>query len=204
MSEARRHAGSGPTAPELTLPQAEADWLRAAYAEAGTILEYGSGGSTVMAADMPGKTVFSVESDVEWLAGLARWFVQSPPRSRVVLHHGDIGPTGKWGHPEGEAAWRRFHGYPVSVWDRADFIHPDVVLVDGRFRAACLLTVLFRITRPVSLYFDDYTDRPHYHRIEKFAKPRETRGRMVRFDLEPTVIPAKDLAMILETYTDRK
>ncbi len=198
------HPDPGPVPPRLTLPEAEAGWLRAAYAEAATVLEYGSGGSTVMAAGMADKTIFSVESDADWLAGLQRWFAIDPPRSRVVLHHGDIGPTVKWGHPEGISHWRQFHAYPTSVWDRPDFEHPDVVLVDGRFRAACFLTVLFRITRPVSLYFDDYTARPHYHRIERFAKPVETRGRMARFDLVPTPIPASDLAMILETYTDKK
>ena len=60
----------GPQRPVLTLPPAEAEALRAAYAIADVILEYGSGGSTALAAEMPGKTVFSVESDAAWLAGM--------------------------------------------------------------------------------------------------------------------------------------
>ena len=56
-----------PPAPRLTLPPEAAVALADAYADAGVILEYGSGGSTVLAAGMAGRTVFSVESDAAWL-----------------------------------------------------------------------------------------------------------------------------------------
>lgn len=52
--------------PELTFREAEAEVLRAGHALARVILEYGSGGSTVLAAGMPEKLVFSVESDRDW------------------------------------------------------------------------------------------------------------------------------------------
>lgn len=42
------------------MPPAEAEALRMAYEEAEVILEYGSGGSTVVAAELPGKHVTSV------------------------------------------------------------------------------------------------------------------------------------------------
>ncbi|MDP4033725.1 MAG: hypothetical protein Q8P60_12900, partial [Pseudorhodobacter sp.] len=78
--------------PIVTLPEVEAAALAAALRKAEVVLEYGSGGSTVMAADM-GKTVFSVESDAEWLDGMRQWFDRHPPKAEVVLHHADIGPT---------------------------------------------------------------------------------------------------------------
>ena len=186
--------------PALTLPGPEALMLRHAYDRAQTILEYGSGGSTVMAAEMPGKGIFSVESDKKWMAGLQSWFDVNPPPSRPVLHYANIGPTGDWGFPEGEGHWHKYPRYPLSVWDRPDFFHPDVVLIDGRFRAACFLTVLFRIKRPVAVYFDDYLDRAVYHGIERYAAPVEIIGRMARFELEPRQIPAVDLANILELF----
>ncbi len=189
--------------PEFTLPEQEAAALRAAYAGAGVVLEYGSGGSTVMAGDLAG-TVFSVESDRAWIVNLQRWFDAHPPRAALVLHHADIGPTGKWGAPDGDSAWRRFHHYPTAVWDRDDFVHPDVVLVDGRFRAGCFLTTLFRISRPVRLFFDDYAERPGYHAVERYGAPVAMHGRMAEFALTPTPIPADDLAWILETFTRKQ
>ncbi|SDE15956.1 hypothetical protein [Limimaricola pyoseonensis] len=188
----------------LALPEAEARALRAGYEAASAILEYGAGGSTLMAAGLSGRTVFSVESDRGWIAELERRLEAEPPRAAVHLHHADIGPTGKWGQPADETLWRRFHRYPLSVWDREDFVHPDVVLVDGRFRAACFLAVLFRITRPVRLFFDDYAGRPTYHEVERFGAPVAMHGRMAEFALTPTPIPATELAWIMQTFTRRK
>lgn len=186
--------------PKLTLPEAEATAVRTYYNVAQVILEYGSGGSTVLAAEMPGKTVFSVESDADWIAMMRDWFKANPPVSDVRLHHGDIGPTKAWGAPADDAQFRRWPSYPVSVWDRPDFVHPDVVLVDGRFRAACFLTTLFRISRPVLLLWDDYMNREGYHAMEAFAPRVRTHGRMAEFHLEPTAIPPEKLGLILTTY----
>lgn len=187
--------------PELTLPEAEAAALRSAYGGAGCILEYGSGGSTVLAAEMAGKTIFSVESDPAWLAMMQAWFAANPPASAPVLHHADIGPTRDWGHPVDESGFRRWPGYALSVWDRPDFRHPDVVLVDGRFRVACLLTTAFRITRPVTVLFDDYAGRRTYHGVEEFLRPSALIGRMARFDLAPQPVPADRLGWIISYFT---
>jgi hypothetical protein len=189
-------------APALTLPPEAAKAVRVAYRAARVILEYGSGGSTALAADMPGKTVFSVESDGAWATGLRDWFTANPPKAdKVVVHHANVGPTGKWGMPTEPDHWQNFHDYPLSVWRLPDFEHPDAVLVDGRFRAACFLHVLFAITRPVTLLFDDYTVRPVYHGVERFAKPVRLHGRMAEFRLEPTRLQNGDLPFILEQFT---
>lgn len=188
-------------APALTMPEAEAEALRTAYAAAGVILEYGSGGSTVLAAGMAGKTVFSVENDPDWLARMEAWFRDNPPVSDLRLHRADTGPVGKWGMPKGTKAFRSWHGYPLSVWDRADFLHPDVVLVDGRFRVACLLVTAFRISRPVTVLFDDYGPRPDYHGVEALVKPAGRIGRMALFDLTPQPFPADRLGWFLPYLT---
>lgn len=189
-----------PDAPVLTLPPDEAALLRAEYRRAGVILEYGSGGSTVLAGAMPGKQVFSVESDAAWVARMQGWFVENPPASPVVMHHADIGPTVAWGRPADETQFRKWPGYANSVWDRADFAHPDVVLVDGRFRAACLMTVALRILRPVTVLFDDYTRRKPYHAVERLVQPTGFAGRMARFDLVPMAFPADRLGWLVSLF----
>ncbi|MDE3080733.1 MAG: hypothetical protein KGI94_11940 [Paracoccaceae bacterium] len=183
------------------MPAAEAAALAAAYAEAGCVLEYGAGGSTVLAAERPGKTVITVESDADWVARMQAWFAANPPAGEVVLHHADIGPTKDWGHPADQSALRRWPGYALSVWDRKDFRHPDVVLIDGRFRVACLLATAFRITRPVTVLFDDYAGRKHYHGVEEFIRPTALVGRMALFDLVPQPVPADKLGWIIPHFT---
>lgn len=189
------------TRPELTLPDAEAAVLRAAYAQAEVILEYGSGGSTVMAAEM-GKHVTAVESDRAWAQMMRDWFAANPAEGEVRIVWSDIGPTKEWGHPVDDSAWKHFPAYPLAVWDRPDFAHPDVVLVDGRFRMGCALATAYRITRPIPLYYDDYTNRPRHHQIEAFLDaPAAITGRMARFDLTPTSIPADRLLRVIQLMT---
>ena len=187
--------------PVLTFPAAEAAWVREVYDPARVILEYGSGGSTVLAGELLGATVYSVEGDLDWAARMQAWFDENPPLARVHLHPVDIGKTGKWGRPAASDGWKRYHTYPISVWDRADFQHPDVVLIDGRFRAACLITTMLRIERPVTVLFDDYVDRQAYHAVEDFVEPVETRGNMVRFDLEPRPFPVHEMARVMDMFT---
>ena len=117
----------------LTFPPAEAAHLRVAYEDAGSILEYGAGGSTWLAASLPGKLVLSVESDLDWALRLQQALDNAGLPSSAIVHHVDIGPTGDWGRPRDDRAWARFHRYPLEIWDQPCFRHPDVILIDGRF-----------------------------------------------------------------------
>ncbi len=189
------------TRPELTMPDAEAAMLRAAYAQADVVLEYGSGGSTVMAAEM-GKPVTSVESDQNWAQMMRDWFAANMPTAQVDIIWSDIGPTKEWGRPVDDTKWKSFARYPLDVWDGPEFTHPDVVLVDGRFRMGCALATAFRISRPIPLYYDDYTNRTRHHQIETFlGAPAQIAGRMARFDLKPMPVPADRLVQVIQMMT---
>ncbi|MCA0942362.1 hypothetical protein LCM08_23230 [Salipiger pacificus] len=186
--------------PELTLPEAEAALLRDEYARAAVILEYGSGGSTVLAGEMPGKTVFTVESDKDWAQMMRRWFAETPPAAgtEVDVIWSDIGPTKEWGHPVDEIEWRSFPEYPLKVWELPEFRQPDVVLVDGRFREGCALAAAFLTEKPLVLLFDDYAPRAHYHKVEHWLGRPLMTGRMARFEIVPQAFPVKDLLRIMK------
>lgn len=186
--------------PELHMPAAEAKALRAAYDAAETILEYGAGGSTLIAADLPGRTVFSVESDLAWIAHLQACLAARPPVATVRLHHGDIGPTTDWGRPAQRMTYLQWPDYPLTVWDRPDFRHPDVVLIDGRFRVACFLATAMRITRPVTVLFDDYARRPVYHELAAFCAPTGMIGRMACFNLDPQPFPTDRIGWFIRSF----
>lgn len=186
--------------PVLTLPAAEAAAVTAAYGAAKVILEYGSGGSTLIAAENPHALIFSVESDAGWAAMMQGWFAANPPQGRVVVHHADIGPTKDWGMPVNNRRVGHWPGYPNSVWDRADFRHPDTVLIDGRFRLACFLTVLLRASQPVRVLWDDYEGRPGYHKAERLCTPVARYGRMVEFHVEPQQLAPQDLPWVVEAF----
>ena len=188
--------------PELTLPDAEAKAVRASYAAADTILEYGAGGSTVMAAEMAGKRVFSIESDKAWVGKMKAWFKAHPPVADVHVIHAEIGPTVDWGHPQDDRSWKRFARYPLSIWEGARLGQPDVVLVDGRFRIGCALATAFHTQKPLELLFDDYKNREHYHAVEKFiGAPTEMIGRLARFNVKPTPVPVDRLLRVIKAMT---
>lgn len=185
----------------LTFPDAEAACLRRRYAGARVILEYGSGGSTRMAAEMPGKYVLSVESDRDWAIDLQHEIDNAALPSPAIIWHVDIGPTGAWGRPKDDSAHERFHRYPLAIWDQPFFRHPDLILIDGRFRTACLAAACLRITRPVTVLFDDYVDRPKYHMVEQFAQPVETVGRMAIFKLMPNMVTKEAMTMLIGLFS---
>jgi len=186
--------------PELTMPDVEAAVLADLYHQADVILEYGSGGSTLLAAELPDKRIYTVESDSDWIGRLQGWFLEHPPASMPMLHHADIGPIRKWGHPKSEAAFRLWPGYVQAIWDHADFLAPDAVLVDGRFRLACLLTVALRTRKPVTVLVDDYIDRAPYHEAEAILGKPELIGRMARFKLIPGMVPMDHLSLVVTSH----
>lgn len=189
--------------PELTLPDAEAAVVRSCYEGADAILEYGSGGSTVLGAEMPGKRIFSVESDRHWAEMMRAWFKQSPPAdgSEVDVIWSDIGPTKRWGHPSTDAAWERYARYPLEVWSLPEFRQPDVVLVDGRFRTGCAMAAAFCSEKPLTVLVDDYARRKHYHRVEAYLGAPELTGRLARFEVVPMPVPADKLIEIIAMMT---
>lgn len=182
------------------MPEAELTHLKRVYSEAKVILEYGSGGSTELGARLAGKYILSVESDLKWARALRKRLCKPDILSPVVVHHVDVGPVGTWGRPLDDRAWRRFHAYPNEIWDQSWFRHPDVVLIDGRFRTACLATVLLRAERSVRVLFDDYGVRPLYHEVEEVIAPHAMVGRIAEFRVEPGSFSSKHIGLLIQQF----
>ncbi|MEM7720617.1 MAG: hypothetical protein AAF222_15575 [Pseudomonadota bacterium] len=173
---------------ELTFPDEERTILKSAYQSASTILEYGSGGSTVYAACETEAQVLSIESDRKWCADLNKLLETrgvDPARARAEWVN--IGKTKKWGYPEDGRRWKNYPEYVLRPWDEG--FDPDLVLIDGRFRRACFAAVLMGCKRDTTILFDDYSSRETYQQVENFLKPVEVVGRMARFEATPASVP---------------
>lgn len=163
-------------------PKATATF-NAAIAAARCYLEYGSGGSTVTAVRTGVPDLITVESDRLWLDAVRERVADRLVAGRHHLLHIDIGPTALHGYPASESAWRRFGHYPLGPWKlvRARGLSPDFVLIDGRFRVACLLATVIHAAPGTRIFFDDYAHRPSYHRVTAFLEPRRRIARMAEF-----------------------
>lgn len=151
-------------------------------------LEFGAGGSTVLAAKSGVETVYSVESDLSWALATRLKAEQLGSNTNITIHYVNIGPTKEWGWPSNEDYKYKWPDYSQSIFTllfRA-CARPDLILINGRFRIACFLTSLAYSSRGARILFDDYYDRPHYHVVERFLKPAARAGRMAEFVVDST------------------
>lgn len=142
-------------------------------------LEFGTGGSTYLAAKY-GIEFIAVDSDRFFLKSVQKKIREAGYERPVgqTYHYADIGLTGHWGRPIGvrkpSAArlekFRRYSDPPPAA--TAGGLTPDLVLVDGRFRVACVLKSLRMLADKSgwTIAIDDYGDRPEYHEIADFAE----------------------------------
>jgi hypothetical protein len=169
-------------------------------------LEYGSGGSTIVAAKSRVRFK-TVDSDPFFLRAVENKITTEFGSSNGDFVYCNIGMTELWGVPifKRPSATRciRWKRYPLAPWVNHDasFL-PDLVLIDGRFRVACALTTIKYLTNKVSfeILVDDYGDRAEYREIEEYAELSSMQGRMAVFKPKSAVhLDAIDRA--IETYS---
>jgi len=168
---------------EPHMPVAGVRRLTELLARSRSYLEYGTGGSTVLAARCGVRRLVAVENDLSWLLALRHRVERVGGDTEQVWRHEDLGPSGDWGAPLDESGWRRYQSYALGVWRDGwpDGDSPDLVLVDGRFRVACTVASLIHAAPGTPVLFDDYPDRPQYHHIERLLAPVAVHGRLAEF-----------------------
>jgi len=178
----------------------EAEFLTEMYQKPKVILEYGSGGSTRIAAALPNKLIFSVESDLLWALELQAELDAADNLSPATIYPVDIGPVGPWGRPLSDKHWRVFPRYPCAIWDEPFFRHPDLILIDGRMRTACFIHAMLRIEKPVTVLFDDYGVRKLYRQVERLIKPKQIVGTLAHFELTPDSLRKQDMSLAIQQF----
>lgn len=156
--------------PEMTAD--EIGVLRECYSKATSLVEFGSGGSTLLAVRSPKlQRIWSVESDPAWIAKLRGQpdVAAAEQGGRLRLLHADIGRTGDHGAPLDESALARWPAYHEAVWADPATAAADLVLVDGRFRVACALQALAHCQPHTILLMHDFWNRTPYHPVLAFT-----------------------------------
>lgn len=180
---------------EITFTEEVSGYIQKQYESATNILEYGSGGSTILAAEK-GKTVVSVESSASWLIEIMGAYKEKALSGHIIPVYCDIGETKEWGYPKSDEKWKSWPNYCQRPWHfyNEHEINPNLILIDGRFRVACFIACCVSTNSPVRILFDDYVERPSYHVVEKIVKPVEIIGnRLAVFDIKPGMVGAKFL-----------
>jgi hypothetical protein len=173
-------------------------------------LEWGAGGSTVVAASL-NKKFTSIDSDKFFLESVKTKITATNPsfNTESSLVHMDIGLTYYWGYPlqlsKSLSHTRRakYEEYSASPLKKHKKLSPDLILIDGRFRVACALnSALYAIQNQSSctILVDDYTDRAHYKVIEDAIGKPTLIKRMAIFD-KFSAAREENLAVLLQRYS---
>jgi hypothetical protein len=130
------------------------------------IVEFGCGGSTLLALQCSRAKIYSVESDRDWIDHLLKHpeVSRAVENNRLSFHHSDLGQVAKWGFPSTLFTAQQAASYYSTIWDIVNDATIDLVLVDGRFRVACIAEALRR-HRNITIVVHDFWDRPYYHYI---------------------------------------
>lgn len=176
-------------------------------------LEFGLGGSTLLAIRHGAESVVAVDSDPDWVASVRDHPEIAPltATGAVSVLHADIGPIGPWGAPRDQsqvASWPNYIRLPWTECARWGAM-PNVVYVDGRFRVACCLSVALAAAGrgndgegPLVMLHDVRDDRPHYGEIFEFFDTVAGVNSLRVLRVRPDACPARLLAKFLEYQFD--
>ena len=131
-------------------------------------VEFGSGGSTVLAARFVKQTIVSVDSSTAWLEDVSNAIA---PTSSAEIHfkHVDIGPIKEWGYPVGTSRREQWPQYSTAVWNEAAAQDFDLALIDGRFRVPCFCEAIIHAPVGALIMIHDF-HRASYQVVREVAR----------------------------------
>ncbi len=178
-------------------------------------LEFGVGGSTLLAIRSGLESVVAVDSDPDWVAATLRNpEIDAAVRvGRADIRHADIGPVTQWGYSGGSEHVENWPTYIATAWDAWSQRNemPDLVFVDGRFRVACCLSVILlaaadpELTRNLRLVLHDVgPDRSYYDEVFRFFDIVESVNTLRVMRIKPDVPCSQVMSVLLRRQFDQR
>jgi len=186
--------------PHMT--EAEMTLLAEIFPQKAAILEFGCGGSTQFFYEHGAEKIISIDSDKAWLEKLLTNPVISIHHRHGMWQplHANIGQVGEWGAPHTttpRTRWLSYHQHCWGLFSKRDF---DLVLIDGRFRVACVCQTLLRCNgQDMILAVHDFWHRPGYHVVLDFIDAIHQVDSLGIFKAKAS-IDWRKLAVILQEY----
>jgi hypothetical protein len=184
-----RRALSGISVPEKPVFDSDSTtaWFTSELACAQTYVEYGSGGSTVVAAAL-GLNFATCDSDKAFLLSVKRKIERMGYANpeRQTFRYTNLGLVTYWGAPlvstpQTPRGIRRFQSYSDLPCDPTQISGYTLVLVDGRFRVACALkaaSALLAIGVDFTIVVDDFVGNDSYRCLSEHLHLQDKVGRM--------------------------
>lgn len=196
-----------PVGMPVRMTPAEAGLLERSMTPGSDYLEFGSGGSTFLALARGVAHCRTVESDPDWLARMRgfRSIAKAEAEGRLIFEAVDIGPVGDWSIPSSEDGIRRWPFYFLSVWDKLER-PPDLVLIDGRFRTACLTAAMVACPPTTRVlvhdFFEKHPMRSNYRSMLDVAEIIESEEDLVALRRKDGVSNGRLLSILVSAWTE--
>jgi hypothetical protein len=166
------------------------------------VLEFGCGGSTQLFFEKGAKKLISIDSDALWLVNLLKNPLVNISRKygKWTPLHADIGEIGPWGFPAAEEPRIRWLRYHQDCWDYFPERTFECILVDGRFRVACVCQSLLRCdTEATRFAIHDFWNRPEYHVVLDFLDSVDRKDSLGIFRAKSD-IDWRSLSLVLQQH----
>lgn len=168
-------------------------------------LEFGCGGSTFLLCYVSNAKIFSIDSDKNFIDFISQnqtlAQILGEGESRLKFFHIDTGEVGMWGVPKNDSKKSQFPQYSQKVFEilspkEIDSI--DTYFVDGRFRVACVLSILLHCNAQAKIIIHDFWDRAHYHAVLEFLEVIDRVDTLAVFALKPNIDKTRVKSLLRE------
>ena len=169
-------------------------------------LEFGCGGSTFLLAYLSNAKIYSIDNDKDFIAFISQNEVLAQilreSKSRLTFFHIDTGKIAGWGHPKDDSKKLQYPRYSQEIFkilpqNEIDSI--DTYFVDGRFRVACVMSILLHCNKDAKIIIHDFWDRAYYHIVLEFLEVVERVDTLGIFRIKLD-IDKKSVESILREY----
>ena len=132
-------------------------------------VEFGCGGTTVLAHRMGCRSIVTIDSSLAWLEKVKR---ECAPNGKTTIKviHVDIGPIKELGYPKDDNSQMLWDVYHTAPWTDPCVALADTYLVDGRFRVACVMQTALRCSNHALVMIHDFANRPYYHCVREVLR----------------------------------
>jgi hypothetical protein len=147
---------------KLNMTENECNLFVAFITKANTYVEFGCGGSTVLASKHVQDWIISIDSSKEWIEKVKN-YCEKP----IDFIYEDIGPIGSWGTPVDPSTKNRWSNYHTNTWNIQHSWDADLYFIDGRFRVACFAQICLHCNSNSIIGFHDFASRQKHYSIVK-------------------------------------
>ena len=158
-------------------------------------MEFGTGGSTLFAANIVKSSVTTVDSSPGWIDSIAEQAKKCQISPTFI--YANIGPVKNLGYPVDLTSKNQWTKYSTAPWNLASVNETDLYLIDGRFRVACFVQCITHCRLDSVIAIHDFAARPQYHIV------REISREIASVDNLSFFVPLQTNSDVLELIYDR-